>query len=91
MLNFKHLIPVDVIGHFLSLYKIVLNILCKNSIAPAQGRCMKKSLYGRGQKYFNVALVLQDEWLSLFTRPANTCTCPLKVFAIKNIRELYAI
>ena len=34
----------------------------------------------RGQKYFN----LQDECLTIFTRPANTCTCPLKVYAIKN-------
>ena len=45
----------------------------------------------RGQKYLNIALVLQDEWLTIFTRPANTCTCPLKVYAIKNIRELYVI
>ena len=44
-----------------------------------------------GQKYFNIALVLQDEWLTIFTRPANTCTCPLKVYAIKNIREFYVI
>ena len=41
----------------------------------------------RGQKYFNIALVLQDEWLTIFTRPANTYTCPLKAYAIKNIRE----
>ena len=36
----------------------------------------------RGQKYFNIALVLQDKWLTIFTCPANTlsyCTnCPLK-------------
>ena len=24
---------------------------------------------------------------TIFTRPANTCTCPLEVYAIKNIRE----
>ena len=30
----------------------------------------------RGQKYFNIALVLQDE-----------CTCPLKAHAINNITE----
>ena len=24
----------------------------------------------RGQKYFNIALVLQEEWLTIFTRPA---------------------
>ena len=41
----------------------------------------------RGQKYFNIALVLQDKWLTIFTRPANTCMSPLKVYAIKNIRE----
>ena len=39
------------------------------------------------QKYFNIALVLQDEWLTIFTRPANTCTCSLKAYAINNIRE----
>ena len=27
---------------------------------------------GRGQKYFNIALDLQDELLTIFTRPANT-------------------
>ena len=41
----------------------------------------------RWQKYFNIALVLQDEWLTIFTRPANTCTCPLKAYAINNIRK----
>ena len=41
----------------------------------------------RGQKYFNIALVLQDELLTIFTHPANTCTCPLTVYAIENIRE----
>ena len=35
----------------------------------------------RGQKYLNIGLVLQDEWLTTFTRPANTCTCPLKAYA----------
>ena len=34
-----------------------------------------------------IALVLQDERLTIFTRPENTCTCPLKVYTIKNIRE----
>ena len=29
--------------------------------------------------------------LQFFTRPANTCTCPLKEYAIKNISELYVI
>ena len=32
----------------------------------------------RGQKYFNIVLVLQDEWHTIFARPANTCTCPKK-------------
>ena len=41
----------------------------------------------RGQKYFNIALVLQDNWLTIFTCPENTCTCPLKAYAIKNTRE----
>ena len=45
----------------------------------------------QGTKYFNIALVLQDERLLIFTRPANTCTCPLKVYAIKNKREYYVI
>ena len=40
------------------------------------------------QKYFNIALVMQDKWLTILTHPANTCTCPLKVYAIKNIRWL---
>ena len=37
------------------------------------------------KKYFNIALVLEDEWPTIFTCPANTCTCPLKAYAIKNI------
>ena len=45
----------------------------------------------QGTKYFNFVLVLRDEFLTIFTRPANKCTCPLKVYAIKNIRELYVI
>ena len=44
-------------------------------------------MHSSGQKYFNIALVLQGEWLTVFTRPANTCTCPLKAYAIQNIRE----
>ena len=48
--------------------------------------------YIRGQIYFNIALVLQDEWHTIFIHPANTWTCPLKVYAIKSIyKELYAI
>ena len=46
-------------------------------------------IYSNGswvQKYFNIALVLKEESLTIFTRPANTCTCPLKAHAIKNIR-----
>ena len=47
-------------------------------------RCqiVKARVY-RGQKYFNIALVLQDDLLTILTRPANTCTCPLKVYPIK--------
>ena len=45
-----------------------------------------KSVLSIGQKYFNIALVLQDQWFTIFTRPANTCTHPLKVYAIKIIR-----
>ena len=41
----------------------------------------------RGRKCFNIALVLQDELLTIFTHPANPCTCLLKVYAIKNIWE----
>ena len=41
----------------------------------------------RGQKYFNIALALQDERLTIFIRPSNTWTYPRKVYAIKNIRE----
>ena len=26
---------------------------------------------------------------TIFTRPANTCTCPLKLYAVKNKRKLY--
>ena len=38
---------------------------------------------------FNFNLFVQSvDGLTIFTRPANTCTCPLKVYAIKNIREL---
>ena len=45
----------------------------------------KTWVHYQGQKYFNIALVLQDEWLTTFTCPANTCCCPLKAYAIKNI------
>ena len=38
---------------------------------------------GRGQKYFNFALALQDERLTIFSRPANTCTRPKKVVCNK--------
>ena len=43
----------------------------------------------RGQNYFNIALVLQDEGLTIFSCLANTCscTCPLKSYTIQNIRE----
>ena len=41
------------------------------------------------KKYFNIALVLQDEWLTIFTCPANSCTCPLKAYTINNIRGKY--
>ena len=37
----------------------------------------------REQKYFNIVLALQDERLTIFTCPANTCTCPLKAYTIK--------
>ena len=37
----------------------------------------------RGQNYFNIALVLQDERLAIFTRPANICACPFKAYEIK--------
>ena len=40
-----------------------------------------------GQKYFNFALALQDEGLTIFTRPANTCTRPYKLYAIKKMGE----
>ena len=43
----------------------------------------------RGQFFFNIALVLQDERLTIFTHPTNTCAHPLKAYAIKNIREQY--
>ena len=33
--------------------------------------------HARGHKYFNIALVLQDEWLIILTRP-------LKVYAISD-------
>ena len=29
--------------------------------------------------------------LTIFTRPANTCTCPFKAYAINNIREYFVI
>ena len=29
--------------------------------------------------------------LQFFTHTANTCTCPLKAYVIKNIREQYVI
>ena len=35
-----------------------------------------KQLTHQGQKYFNIALVLEDELLTIFTHPANTCTRP---------------
>ena len=55
-------------------------------LKTAQTQKKQSDLGLKGQKYFNIALVLQDETYN-FTRPANTCTCPLKGYAIKNIRE----
>ena len=43
-------------------------------------------MYYRGQKYFNIALVLQDKWLTIFTCPVNTCAF---TYAIKNISECF--
>ena len=40
-------------------------------------------IYGRGQKYFNIALVLQDNSHS----SCKHIHCPLKEYAIKNIGE----
>ena len=37
----------------------------------------------QGQKYFNNSLVLHEECLTIFTCPANTCTCFLKAHAIR--------
>ena len=34
--------------------------------------------FGRGQKYLNIAHVLQAKWLTTFTCPANTCPCHFK-------------
>ena len=34
------------------------------------------SVTHRGQKYLNIAVVLQDECLTIITCPANLCTCP---------------
>ena len=48
-------------------------------------------LVTRAHKYFNIELVLHDQWLIIFTRLANTCSCPLKASAIKNIGEKYVI
>ena len=36
----------------------------------------------RGQKCFSIALVQKDVSLKILTVPANTCTCPLKVYPI---------
>ena len=47
----------------------------------------EENIVFQGTNYLNIALVLQEGCLTIFTRPANTCTCPLKVYAIKNIRE----
>ena len=58
--------------------QVLLQIAVTISIIPS-------NIY-RGQKYFNIALVLQDKRLTIFTHPANTCTCPLKAYAIKNIK-----
>ena len=43
--------------------------------------------YDRGQIYFNNDFVLQDEWITIFTHPANTCTCPLKANAMKKVNK----
>ena len=41
-----------------------------------------------GTKIFQYCM---HDKLTTYTRPANTCTCPLKAYAIKNIREEYVI
>ena len=40
---------------------------------------------------FHIALVLQDECFTIFTGPANTCTCPFKEYTIKNISNIIVI
>ena len=67
-----------------------LNMLCfKLVVKKAKTIYTLKSVLISGDKYFNIVLVLQDVRLTIFTCPANTmsCTFPLKVYAIKNIRE----
>ena len=41
---------------------------------------VRQGISFRGQNYFNISL-------TVFTCPADICTCPLKVYAIKNIRK----
>ena len=67
----------------------VIKAICKHVSLKERkiGSAWKTKEYIREQKYFNIALILQDEWLTIFTHPSNTCTCPLKAYAIKNIRE----
>ena len=39
-----------------------------------------------GDKNISILLILQHEWLTIITRPANTYTCLLKAYTIKNLR-----
>ena len=51
------------------------------------GICDGAPSTARSSSILHLPLVLQDEWLTIFTRPANMCTCPLKPYTIKNVRE----
>ena len=38
-----------------------------------------------------LTILLLEEWLKIFTRPANTCTCPLKAYFIETTRRIWLI
>ena len=93
-MNHSKLIVLIQMIKLLSFQRVILLNIKKVSVRldwQLSFKCMphylKKCVHSSGQKYFNIALVLQDECLTIFTHPANICTCSLKVYTIKNIRE----
>ena len=61
------------------------NIYICIQLGPRSGRTRCPSSGGKNIYILHLSCRKSD--LKFITHPANTCTCPLKTYAIKNIRE----